>query len=118
MLAALKPSRRRIGAAVLIIVTTLIYGAFDSALTHETKKQMSEAFLGEPYVSKMKELQSLKCERDEVMSEALLELAEKKSERMLFARNKMLAINLSILVLCAYLSACLIVPRKSSSAET
>lgn len=118
MLAALKPSRRRISAAVLIIVTTLIYGALNSALTQETKKQMSEAFLGEPYVSKMKELQNLKCERDEVMSEALLELAEKNSEKMLSTRNKMLAINLSILTLCAYLSACLIVPRKSSSAST
>jgi len=118
VLAALKPNRRRIGAAVLIIVTTLIYGALNSALIHETKKQMSEAFLGEPYVLKMKELQSVRCERDEVMSEALFELAEKNSEKMLFARNKMLAINLSILALCAYLSACLIVPRKSSSAAT
>lgn len=118
MLVALQPSRRRIGAAVLIIITTLIYGALNSALTHETKRQMSEAFLGEPYVSKLKELQGVKCERDEVISEELSKLAEKNSEKMLFARNKMLAINLIILALCAYLSACLIVPRKSSSAAT
>jgi len=118
VLAALKPSRRRIGAAALIIATTLIYGGLNSALTQETKKQMSEAFLGEPYVSKMKELQNVRCERDEVMSEALFELAEKNSEKMLSTRNKMLSINLSILILCAYLSACLIVPRKSSSAVT
>jgi hypothetical protein len=118
VLAALKPSRQRIAAAVLIIVTTLIYGALNSALKKETKKQMSEAFLGEAYVSKMKELQNLTCERDEVMSEALLELAEKNSEKMLSARNKMFAIDLSILTLCAYLSACLIVSRKSSSAAT
>jgi hypothetical protein len=112
VLAALKPSLRRIGATALIIVTTFIYVAVNSALTKETKAQMSAAFLGEPALSKIKELRALSCERDEQISKFTHELAELNSEKMLSARNRMFAINLSILALCAYLSSCLIVPRK------
>lgn len=114
MLSALKPSLRRIGATALIIVTTIIYGALDSALGKETKKQMSEAFLGEPAATKMKELQGLSCERDELISKIALELAQKNSDQMLSVRNRMLALNFTILLICSYISACLVVPRKST----
>lgn len=118
MLATLKPSLRRIGATALIVTTTIIYGALDSALGKETKKQMSEAFLGEPAVTKMKELQGLRCERDELMSKFALELAQKNSDQMLSVRNRMLALNFTILLMCAYISACLVVPRKPAGHAT
>lgn len=54
MLAGLKPSLRRISATALIVLTTMIYGALNAALTKETSRQMSEAFLGEPLASKIK----------------------------------------------------------------
>ena len=118
MLAALKPSLRRIGATALIILTTFIYVGTNAALSKETKAQMSVAFLGEPALSKIKELRKLSCERDEQVSKFTRELAEMNSEKMLSVRNRMLAINLSILALCAYLSACLIVPRKLAEPAT
>ena len=115
MLAALKPSLRRIGATALIILTTLIYGSMNSALTQETKKQMSEAFLGEPLATKIKQIsEAFPCERDKKFADIGLEFAEKNSENMLSARNKWLAAQYLVLFMCAYLSACIILPRKIS----
>lgn len=119
MLAALKPSLRRIGATALIILTTLIYGALSSALTQETKKQISAAFIGEPLATKIKQMhEDFPCERDKRIADISIELAEKNSEKMLSVRNKWLAANFLVLLACAYLSACIILPRKISSHST
>lgn len=113
MLAALKPSPRRIGATVLIVLTTLIYGTLNSAITRETKRQVSEAFLGEPLATKIKQMhETFPCERDKRVAELSIELAEKNSEKMLSVRNKWLAANFFVLLVCAYLSACIILPRR------
>ena len=119
MLAALKPSRRRIGATVLIILTTLIYGAFGSAIREETKKQMSAAFLGEPIATKIKQIsEAFPCERDKKIAELGTDLVEKNSDNMFSVRNKLLSASFIILFICAYISACIILPRKLSCHAT
>ncbi|WP_139271173.1 hypothetical protein [Atopomonas hussainii] len=119
MLAALKPSYRRIGATTLIILTTIIYGTLNTALQKETSKQMSEAFLGEPLATKIKQIsENFPCERDLKITAIGTELAENNSENMLSVRNKWLAANFLALFICAYLSACIILPRASSRHAT
>src|SRR3989344_4817080 len=116
LLAALKPSRRRIGATALIIFTALAYGVLNTALSHETEKRMAEAFLGEPLVTKMRQLnEEFSCERDKKIADLSNELSEQNSEEMLSVRNKWFAANLLILMVFAYLSACMILLRKISS---
>jgi len=97
----------------------MIYGALNTALTKETSKQMSEAFLGEPLATKIKQIsENFSCERDAKIADLGTELAEKNSEQMLSVRNKWLAANFFVLFLCAYFSACIILSRKSSRHET
>ncbi|WP_313323352.1 hypothetical protein [Stutzerimonas nitrititolerans] len=119
MLAGLKPSLRRIGATALIVLTTIIYGALNAALTKETSRQMSEVFLGEPLASKIKYIsENFPCERDQKIAALGIERAEKNSEGMLSVRNKWLAGNFLVLFVCAYISACIILPRSSSCSAT
>jgi hypothetical protein len=119
ILSALKPSLAKLGATVLIILTTMIYGALNTALTKETSKQMSEAFLGEPLATKIKQIsETFSCERDEKIADIGNELAEKNSEKMLSVRNKWLAANFLVLFICSYFSACIILSRKSSRHAT
>ncbi|MES2820895.1 MAG: hypothetical protein V4812_18125 [Pseudomonadota bacterium] len=119
ILSALKPSLAKLGATALIILTTMIYGALNTALTKETSKQMREAFLGEPLATKIKQIsETFPCERNKKIADIAIELAEKNSEEMLSVRNKWLAANFSVLFLCAYFSACIILSRKSSRHTT
>ncbi|WAC43772.1 hypothetical protein OU997_16175 [Pseudomonas sp. SL4(2022)] len=117
--AALKPSFAKLGATVLIILTTMIYGVLNTALTKETSKQMNEAFLGEPLATKIKQIsEAFPCERDQKIADISIELAEKNSGEMLSVRNKWLAANFLILLACAYLSACIILSKKTSRHAT
>lgn len=113
MLVALKPNLRRVGATILIILTTMVYGVLNTALTKETSKQMSEAFLGEPLATKIKQISEISCERDQIISDISIELAGNNSEKMLSVRNKWLAVNFLVLLACAYISSCIILPGNS-----
>lgn len=112
-LAALKPSMAKLGATTLIVITTLLYGVLNTAFTQETAKQMNEAFLGEPFVMQIKQInQTFACERDQKLAE-LVVLAQKNSEAMLSVRNKRFAMSFLLLLTCAYLSACIILRKKA-----
>ena len=112
-LAALKPSLAKLGATALIVITTLLYGTLNTAFTQETAKQMNEAFLGEPFVTQIKQInQTFACERDQKLAE-LVVLAQKNSEAMLSVRNKRFALSFVLFLTCAYLSACIILRKNA-----
>ena len=115
VLNTLKPTLAKFGATVLIVITTMIYGALNTAMTKETQKQMIVALHGEPLATQMKTLSKIPCERDEKILSLNTSLSEQNSEKMLSVRNKWFAINFLVLVACAYISACLILRKKKSA---
>lgn len=119
MLAALEPSLRRIGATALIILTTMIYGVLNAAMEKKTSKQMSEALLGEQVSEKIQQItKDFPCERDVKMAAIAVELSEDNYEARRSVRNNWLLANLLVLFICAYISSCIILPRKLSSNAT
>jgi hypothetical protein len=118
-LAALKPNLAKLGATALILMTAIIYSTFSSELTKESTRQMRQAFLGEPLATKIKQIsEAFPCERDKKIVDIGVEFAEKNSENMLSIRNKWLAADFLVLFACAYISACIILSRKSSRHAT
>ena len=119
MLAALKPSLRRIVAAALIILTTMIYGLLNTAMEKKVSKQMNEALLGEQLSEKVQQItEGFPCERDVKMAAIAVELSEDNYEARRSVRNKWLFANFLVLLICAYISSCIILPRKLSSNAT
>ena len=114
VLSTLKPTLAKLGATILIVITTMIYGALNTAMTKETQRQMVEALHGEPWATQMEELSKISCERDEKMVSLGTDLSDRNSEKMLSVRNKWLAVNFLVLFACAYISACLILRKKES----
>jgi hypothetical protein len=115
ILRTLKPTLAKLGATALIVITTMIYGVLNTAMTKETQRQMTEALHGEPLATQMKELSKIPCERHDKMLSLDTNLSEKNSERMLSVRNRWLTANILVLISCAYIAACIILRRKEPS---
>jgi hypothetical protein len=115
ILRTLKPTLAKLGATALIVITTMVYGVLNTAMTKETQKQMTEALHGEPLATQIKELSKIPCERQDKIMSLDTSLSERNSERMLSVRNRWLTANILVLILCAYITACIILRQKEPS---